>query len=299
MSSAYSLSKRWQQTALLYSFLSSEPISCSTQGSNCCFLTLIQVSQEIGKMVWYPHLFKSFPQIVMIHTVNLLGIIVLQFVGHLPGDCGEVNGDLLQEGLCHALCDPGLLYPEPLSPRQATADPYLHRRHSDTQRQVWLSLCGASGSWYAQILLEPPENLWQVWGLILKAILPLLPSWWGFLFSLEHGVSFLGGIPHSPVDGCSAVSCNFEVLIGEDEYTSFYSSNLGLIVWVITNSGKFLKIWQYQPTLPASWKTCMWAKKQQFRTRHRIVYWFQIRKGVHQGCILTPCLFNFYAEYII
>ena len=97
-------------------------------------------------MVWYPHLFKSFPQIVMIHTVNLLGIIVLQFVGHLPGDCGGVNGDLLQEGLCHILCDPGLLYPEPLSPRQATSDPYLHRRHSDTQRQVWLSLCGASGS---------------------------------------------------------------------------------------------------------------------------------------------------------
>ena len=27
--------------------------------------------------------------------------------------------------------------------------------------------------------------------------------------------------------------------------------------------------------------------------------WFQIEKGVHQGCILSPCLFNFYAEYII
>ena len=27
--------------------------------------------------------------------------------------------------------------------------------------------------------------------------------------------------------------------------------------------------------------------------------WFKIGKGVHQGCILSPCLFNFYAEYII
>ena len=35
------------------------------------------------------------------------------------------------------------------------------------------------------------------------------------------------------------------------------------------------------------------------RNRHGTSYWFQIRKGVHQGCILSPCLFNFYAEYIV
>ena len=34
------------------------------------------------------------------------------------------------------------------------------------------------------------------------------------------------------------------------------------------------------------------------RTRHGPTDWFQIRKGVRQGCILSPCLFNFYAEYI-
>ena len=33
------------------------------------------------------------------------------------------------------------------------------------------------------------------------------------------------------------------------------------------------------------------------RTGHGTTQWFQIRKGVHQGCILSPCLFNFYAEY--
>ena len=33
------------------------------------------------------------------------------------------------------------------------------------------------------------------------------------------------------------------------------------------------------------------------RTGHGTTDWFQIRKGVHQGCILSPCLFNFYAEY--
>ena len=35
------------------------------------------------------------------------------------------------------------------------------------------------------------------------------------------------------------------------------------------------------------------------RTGHRATDWFQIGKGVRQGCILSPCLFNFYAEYIM
>ena len=35
------------------------------------------------------------------------------------------------------------------------------------------------------------------------------------------------------------------------------------------------------------------------RTRHRTTDWFQIGKGGCQGCILSPCLFNFYAEYIM
>ena len=35
------------------------------------------------------------------------------------------------------------------------------------------------------------------------------------------------------------------------------------------------------------------------RTRHGTTDWFQIGKGVRQACILSPCLFNFYAEYII
>ena len=33
------------------------------------------------------------------------------------------------------------------------------------------------------------------------------------------------------------------------------------------------------------------------RTGHGTTDWFQIGKGVHQGCILSPCLFNLYAEY--
>ena len=44
-----------------------------------------------------------------------------------------------------------------------------------------------------------------------------------FSFALVHVVYFFGGIQHSPVDGCSAASCNFGDLTGEDECMSFYS----------------------------------------------------------------------------
>ena len=39
--------------------------------------------------------------------------------------------------------------------------------------------------------------------------------------------------------------------------------------------------------------------RKQVRTGHGTTDWFQIGKGVRQGCILSPCLVNFYAEYIM
>ena len=42
-----------------------------------------------------------------------------------------------------------------------------------------------------QVLFDPPKHLWWVWGLILNAILPLLPSCWAFSFAFACGVSFL------------------------------------------------------------------------------------------------------------
>ena len=128
-----------------------------------------------------------------------------------------------------------LVYPEPLPLWQATGDPYLHRRHSNTQRQFWIRLWRVS--WCAQGLFEPSKYLWQIWSLILNVILPLLPSCLGFSFALGHGVSFSGGIQNSPVNDFSAMCCNFGVFAGEDEHTLLLLRYLVLIK--IAHSPKF------------------------------------------------------------
>ena len=107
---------------------------------------------------------------------------------------GGVNGNLLQEGLCHTqvcctqspcLCGRPLL---------------THTSTGDTQ-----TLKGRSGSVSVgspsvhEVLSEPSEHLWWLWDLILNVILPLLQSCWGFSFALGCGVSFFGGIQHSPI----------------------------------------------------------------------------------------------------
>ena len=52
-----------------------ESVCCSMSVSNCCFLTCIQSSQETGKVVWYSHLFQSFAQFVVMHTVKDFGVV--------------------------------------------------------------------------------------------------------------------------------------------------------------------------------------------------------------------------------
>ena len=57
--------------------------------------------------------------------------------------------------------------------------------------------------------------------------------------------------------------------------------------------------WEYQTTLLVSWETLYAGQEAAVGTGHETMDWFQIGKGVHQGSILSPCLFNLYAEYIM
>ena len=66
MYSAYKLNKQGDNI---------QPVCCSMSSSNCCFLTCIQISQEAGQVIWYSHLLKNFPQLIVIHTVKDFGIV--------------------------------------------------------------------------------------------------------------------------------------------------------------------------------------------------------------------------------
>ena len=175
---------------------------------------------------------------------------------------------------------PGPLHPEPLPLLQATDDHPI---------QETLTLKGRSSSVSVEfpgihkIWSEPSECLWKVCDLILNVISPLLLSCWDFSFALGHGVYFFGGIQRSSVDGCSAVSCNFGVLTGEDvlllcqtvlilnlayrwkikdfyEYQTYWQ-----MVWIYLQILAFadetfpkLLLWRQMKNFAKTFKNCLW-----------------------------------------
>ena len=62
---------------------------------------------------------------------------------------------------------------------------------------------------------------------------------------------------------------------------------------------KILKVMRMPDPLTCLLRNLYAGQEATVRTGHGTTDWFQIGKGVHQGCILSPCLFNLYAEYII
>ena len=71
-----------------------------------------------------------------------------------------------------------------------------------------------------------------------------------------------------------------------------------LTVWTTTN-WKIFKEMGVPDHLTCLLRNLYAGQEATVRTGHGTTDWFQIGKGVHQGCLLSPCLFNLYAEYIM
>ena len=71
-----------------------------------------------------------------------------------------------------------------------------------------------------------------------------------------------------------------------------------LTVWITINCGKFLEM-GIPDHLTCLLRNLYAGQEATVRTGHGKTDWFQIGKGVRQGCVLSPCLFNLYAEYIM
>ena len=81
-------------------------------------------------------------------------------------------------------------------------------------------------------------------------------------------------------------------------YFCFTDYAKALTVWITIN-WKILKEMGIPDHLTCLLRNLYAGQEATVRTGHGTTDWFQIGKGVHQGCILSPCLFNFYAEYIM
>ena len=71
-----------------------------------------------------------------------------------------------------------------------------------------------------------------------------------------------------------------------------------LTVWITTNCAKFLEM-GIPDHLTCLLRNLYAGQEATVKSGHGTTYWFQIRQGVCQGCILSSCLFNLYAEYIM
>ena len=83
-------------------------------------------------------------------------------------------------------------------------------------------------------------------------------------------------------------------------YYCFIDFSKAWTVWITTNCGKFFKRWEYQTDHVTCLLRNLYAGQEAtVRTRHGTTDWFQIGKVIRQGYVLSPYLFNLYAEYIM
>ena len=79
--------------------------------------------------------------------------------------------------------------------------------------------------------------------------------------------------------------------------SAFFIFPKTLTLWIIINFGEFWNRWGYQNSWPDSWEASMQLRRSSLNRTWNDC--FHIGKGVCQGCILSLCLFNIYAEYLM
>ena len=137
-------------------------------------------------------------------------------------------------------------------------------------------------------------ELWGVPGCLGCNLLP-----WSFISKLV--IAELLGLLERP--SCKKMVSKFTLTHDYSWGATSTSASLTtlkpLIVWITKNYGKFLKRWEYQTTFTCLLRNRYAGQEAIIRTTHGTTDWFKIGKGVCQVCILSPCLFNLYAECIM
>ena len=216
---------------------------CALQDSVSPVLWKFCSEMPLASEVKFPGDSQSFCWIPMLGNLlwvldNFFVITVLQFVGCLlDGSMVGLMATSSKRLMPHTACprSAAVRTPIPVLDHCWPMPPLETLKHSKSRPDS--VPVGSLGSSVHKVLFEPSDHPWKVWGLLVNVISPFLSSCCGFSFALGHGVSFFSGIQHSPVSGYSAMSCNFGILSGEDEHTSFYSVILSLNVCV------YLHIW--------------------------------------------------------
>ena len=138
---------------------------------------------------------------------------------------GGSNGNLLQEGLCHTLCDLGLLQSEPLLTCASTGDTQTLKSRSDSVSVE------VSESWWNQGFVSALQASLASMRFDYKHDFSSLTILLGCLLCPWTWVFFFGGIQHSPVSGCSVASCNFGV--SQEKVSTFPSTLLSYFQVII------------------------------------------------------------------
>ena len=117
-----------------------------------------------------------------------------------------------------------------------------------------------------------------------------------FVRTLHHDPSVLGGPTEIKLPTSVGSSKNLE---SSRKTSALLTMPKPLTMWITTNCGKILQGMGIPDHLTCLLRNLYTGQEATVRTRHGTTDWFQTGKGVFQGCILSPCLFNLYTEYIM